>query len=238
MFESALMKSFRTMRPIACLILALLFVTPLWARQEPAPVTKAIEDYLRIQTKGLPGQTSFTVGSLDPNNNLAPCAAFEVGLAPGTRLWGRTSVNVRCVQEGGWSVFVPVRVRVVGDYLVTGRALSQGQTVTDADIGRQHGDLADLPAGILTERHQAIGHTAAQAVPAGRPLRGDMLRQALVIQQGQSVKVVSKGTGFQVANEGRALNNAVGGQVVQVRLGNGQVVSGIARPGGYVEVGF
>jgi len=228
------------MRLIACLAIALatLFAPPLWARQEPAPVRKAIEEYLRIQTKGLPGRASFTVGSFDPNNNLVPCSSLEVGQAPGARLWGRTRVAVRCTQEGGWSIFVPVQVRVIADYLITARPLSQGQLITDADLARQNGDLADLPAGILTDPHQAVGRTAIQSLPAGRPLRGDLLRQALVVQQGQSVRVVSKGPGFQVANEGRALNNAVDGQVAQVRLNNGQVVSGLARTGGYVEIGF
>jgi flagella basal body P-ring formation protein FlgA len=58
------------------------------------------------------------------------------------------------------------------------------------------------------------------------------------VLQNQAVKVVSKGPGFQVANDGRALNNGVEGQVVQVRLGNGQIVSGIARNGGVVEVTY
>jgi flagella basal body P-ring formation protein FlgA len=65
-----------------------------------------------------------------------------------------------------------------------------------------------------------------------------MLQQSLVVQQGQSVKVVSRGAGFQVANEGKALNNAAAGQVAQVRLGSGQVVSGIARASGVVEINY
>ncbi|HEX8964542.1 MAG TPA: flagellar basal body P-ring formation chaperone FlgA [Rhodocyclaceae bacterium] len=220
------------------LLLAALLVAPAFARQDPAPVRKAAEDYLRIQTKGLPGQVSFSVGAIDPNNNLAPCATLEASLAPGARAWGHTNVVVRCTQEGGWSLFVPAVVRVVADYLITGRSLAQGQLVTEADLAFQHGDLSELPVGILTDMRQAVGRTAAMSVPAGRPLRGDMLRQALAIQQGQSVKVVSNGPGFQVTNEGRALNGAAEGQTVQVRLATGQVVSGTARNGGYVEVGY
>ncbi len=228
------------MRLIAKLVLviALLSSATLSARQDPAPVRKAVEDYLRIQTKGLPGQVNFTVGVVDPNNALAPCAALEVSQATGANAWGRTTVVVRCMQEGGWSMFVPVQIRVIAGYLVTGRSLSQGQIVTEADLAHQTGDLADLPAGVLVEPQQAVGRTAAMSVPAGRPLRADMLRQALVIRQGQSVRVISKGPGFQVANEGRALNNAAEGQVAQVRLANGQVLSGIARTGGYVEAGL
>lgn len=220
------------------LVLAILFAAPAWARQDPVAVRTAIEEFLHVQTKGLPGQVSFTVGALDPANALAPCQAMEVALAPGTRAWGRSNVQVRCPQAGGWTVFVPVHIRVIGEYLVTNRPISQGQVISEADLGRQAGDLSELPAGILIDAQQATGRTAVMSVPAGRPLRSDMLRQATVVQQGQSVKVVSKGPGFQVANEGRALNNAAAGQVAQVRLANGQVVSGIARGGGYVEVGF
>ena len=76
-------------------------------------------------------------------------------------------------------------------------------------------------------------------MPAGRPLRGDMLRQAAAVQQGQNVSVISKGPGFQVTgSNGRALNTAGDGQIAQVRMANGHVVSGIARVGGVVEVSY
>jgi flagella basal body P-ring formation protein FlgA len=157
---------------------------------------------------------------------------------PGAKTWGRTNVAVRCQAEQSWSVFLPVHVRVVTDYLVAALPLAQGQTVTAADLARQEGDLSDLPAGVLTDERQAIGRTVTMPVGVGRPLRGDLLRLPMVVQQNQSVKVVSQGPGFQVTNEGRALNNGVEGQVVQVRLSNGQVVSGVARAGGVVAINF
>lgn len=218
-------------------VVAALVSTPLAARQDPAPVRKAIEDYLRVQTRGLPGQASYTIGNFDANNNLAPCPALEVAQAPGARAWGRTTVAVRCA-EAGWRVFVPVHIRIVADYIVSAQPLAQGQVIADSDLARRNGDLSELPAGVLTDEQQAVGRTSAMPIPAGRPLRADMLRQAVVVQQGQSVKVISQGPGFQVANEGRALNSAVEGQVVQVRLGSGQVISGIARGAGQVVVSY
>lgn len=217
----------------------LILAQPAAAYQEPAPVKKAVEDFLRIQTQGLPGQVSFNIGSIDPHNKLAPCSSFEVSLPSGARAWGRTSVLVRCQAEGGWKIFVPVQIHVIGSYLVTARSLSQGQIVVDADLTSSSGDLTELPSGILTETSQAIGKSLVQSLPVGRPLRSDLLRQALAVQQGQGVKVMSKGPGFQVtAGDGRALNNAIDGQSVQVRMANGHIVSGIARPGGVVEVTY
>ncbi len=219
-----------------CLLIASL---PAVARQEVAPVKAAIEDFLRIQVKGLPGVATFSVGSIEAQNNLAPCPSLAVSLPPGARAWGHTSVVVRCQVEGGWSIFVAVQVHIQGDYLVTARPLSQGQLVAEADLFKMRGDLTDLPAGILTEPGQAIGKTVARSVASGRPLRSDMLRLTLAIQPGQSVKVVSKGPGFQVsAGEGRALNGAGEGQLVQVRLPNGRVISGIAGQGGVVEIAY
>lgn len=220
------------------LVALALVATSATARQDPASVRKAVEDYLRVQAKGLPGTASYTIGGIDANNNLAPCPALEVGQAPGARPWGRTTVTVRCAVEAGWSMFVPVHIRVVADYVVTGRGLAQGQVVTDSDLAQRSGDLSELPIGVLTDPRQAVGRTTMMPIPAGRPLRADMLKQVAIVQQGQSVKVISRGAGFEVANEGRALNNAVEGQVVQVRLANGQVISGIARGAGQVVVAF
>jgi len=226
--------------PRILLTLALLFLAgPLLARQAPEPVKQAIEDFLRVQTKGLPGQVSFSVGQVDPQNGLAPCPAFEVSLPAGARAWGNTNVKVHCQGENSWDIFVPVKVRIIGDYLVTARSLSRGQVIVEADLAKNRGDLANLPSGILTEPSQALGKSLAQSVASGQPLRGDILRQPMVVQQGQGVKVLSKGPGFQVTGgEGRALNNAMEGQVVQVRMASGHVVSGIARPGGVVEVTY
>lgn len=206
--------------------------------QDPAAVRQAVTNFLRTEVAGLPGEVSYTVGSIDPKNRLAPCAAMTAGMAPGAKSWGRTSVAVRCQETGGWTVYVPVHIRVVADYLVAATTLAQGRTITAGDIARRHGDLSDLPAGIVTDEREALGRTAAYSIAAGRPLRADMLRLPMVIKQNQTVKVVSRGPGFEVANEGRALTNATVGQVVQVRLANGQVVSGIARASGFVEVGF
>ncbi|MCX8086970.1 MAG: flagellar basal body P-ring formation chaperone FlgA [Rhodocyclaceae bacterium] len=209
-----------------------------WAQQDPLPVKKAVLEWLKVQTRGLPGEVSIEVGSLDPGNRLAPCHDFEVSRPAGAKPWGRTNVLVRCLDEAGWRVYVPVQIRIKAAYLVSARPIAQGQELTATDLATQVGDLAELPASILTDASLAIGKVAASPIPAGRPLRADLLKMPTVVRSGQTVKLVSRGPGFAVTNEGRALNQAAEGQPVQVRLTNGQVVSGIARAGGIVEVSY
>lgn len=223
------------------LFVCLLFALPVLtvnAQQDPAPVKKAIDGWLKTQTKGLPGQVSWEIGGLDPGNQLAPCGSFDIGRPAGARPWGRTNVVVRCMGEAGWRVYVPVHIRVKADYLISARPIAQGQAVVAADLATELGDLSELPANILTEPGLAIGKIATASIPAGRPLRADMLKSQTVVRQGQTVRVVSRGPGFAVANEGRALANAQDGQVVSVRLGSGQVISGVAKADGTVEIGY
>lgn len=203
--------------------------------QTATAIQSAVSEYLAAQTGGLPGQVENSVGSLDPRLALPACPATEVFTPPGARLWGRTNVGVRCASPA-WTIYVPVTVRVTGTYLVTARPLAPGHVMTVTDISAATGDLTLLPAGIAQDPAQVLGRSLAGSLAAGQPVRTDGLRAPLVIQQGQAVKLVSKGRGFEVTAEGKALTQGLLGQVVQVRSPSGQTVSGIARSSGIVEV--
>jgi flagella basal body P-ring formation protein FlgA len=226
------------MRTIIGFVAGCLLALLAHAQQDPAPVKKAIDNWLKSQTKGLPGQVSWEIGGIDPGNQLAPCTAFDVSRPAGARPWGRTNLVVRCLGEASWRVYVPVHIRVKAEYFISARPIAQGQIVVAEDLATELGDLSELPGNILTDSGLAVGKAAASSIPAGRPLRADMLKAQTVVRQGQTVRVVSRGPGFAVANEGRALNNAIEGQVVQVRLGSGQVISGTAGAGGTVEISY
>lgn len=225
---------------IAFLLLPIFLSNPVaaLAQQDSAPVRQAIGHWLNDQLKGLPGEASYEIGSLAAGNQLAPCTRFDIGRPPGASAWGRGHVTVRCLDAPAWRINVPVHIRVKADYYVAARPIAQGQAITADDLATQLGDLSALPARIVTDGSLAIGKMAAVSIPAGSPLRTDMLRAMTVIRQGQSVRVISRGSGFEVTNEGRALGNAAEGQLAQIKMAGGQVVSGIARAGGIIEINF
>lgn len=211
---------------------------PAQAQQPPEAVRAAARELLLRDSHGLPGRVVIEVGEFDARNQLPPCARLEAFLPPGTRAWGQLNIGVRCASPVEWTAYVPGRVAVMGDYLVTRRPIRGGQVIAPADLERLNGDLAAQPDNTLTDMTQAVGHRARYSIAAGSPLRADMLRLPQAVRQGQNVKVVGAGEGFTVANEGRALNAAAAGEPVRVRLGNGQVVSGTAQADGSVEVRF
>lgn len=190
------------------------------------------------QTAAQPGSVTVTAGTLDPRLHLPACPAMEFFVPAGNRLWGNSNIGARCAAPSAWTVYVPVTVKITADIVFAARPLQSGQKLGEADILIKNDDLTQFASGVITDPRQALGKIVSLGVAAGYPLRLDMLRAPNVIQQGQSVKIVAKGPGFQVNAEGKALNNAAEGQVVSIRTPSGQVIKGTAREGGIVEVPF
>lgn len=206
--------------------------------QKHAVLRNTVEQFLKIQASGLPGRINVEVGAIDPRLKLPTCTQPEAFLPQGRRAWGTTTVGVRCTAPSSWSIYVQATVRVYGKYITTAAPLAQGQSIAPQDIAKVEGDLTMLPAGIITDESQALGRSLAVSLPLGTPLRQDALRSRQAVRQGQIVKVITAGPGFQVSGEARALTNASDGQMARVRAPNGQVVSGVARLGGVVEVTY
>jgi flagella basal body P-ring formation protein FlgA len=205
-------------------------------RQEVPAIMKTVENFVHSETAGFPGQVDVSFGAIDPRLNLPACQALEPFVPAGGRLWGQGSVGVRCNGQTPWTIYVAVSVKVMANVVHVVRPLAQGQAVGASDIALQKADLAQLPAGILTDPAQAVGKILVGSIAPGQPLRQDALRSPPVVMQGQTVKLLARGRGFSVSSEGKALAAAAEGQVVQVRIQSGQTISGIARSGSLVEV--
>ena len=202
------------------------------ASQNHAEILQAVETFVRAQTLTLPGTVAIQVGAIDTRIKVPPCPDMEAFLPPGGRLFGNSTVGVRCTNPGKWTLFVPVQIKVSANMLVANRPLQQGQIVRAEDIGSQSGELAQ--AAILTDPAEAIGKVLKFSLGAGQVLKQDMLRVPFAVTQGQTVKIQVEGEGFAVHADGQALNNAAEDQNVQVRTYSGQVISGVAKADGIV----
>lgn len=208
------------------------------SKQSLAVIKSKVAEFLTTQTIGYPGDVSIQVGAIDPNLRLAACDDLELFLPQGSRAWGKISVGVQCQAPGKWRIYVQNTVKVIGNYLVAAAPLAQGQVLSEYDVMVEKGDLTHLPAGVFTEQTQAIGRSVQMSMTAGTVLRQEMLKVMPVVQQGQTVKLFASGSGFSISAEGQALAKANEGQVTQVKVASGKVISGIARQGGQVEVAF
>ena len=230
--------------------LALLLVAGLAHAQAPAPagdkaqleqmardwVEPALASAVGADGAG-PLRPEIIMGSLDARLQLAPCARIEPYLPPGTRLWGRSRVGLRCL-EGAvrWNVFMPVTVKAWGPGWVLKRPVPSGTVLTQDDAEMADMDWAEQPYAVLANPERWVGQQAAYALQPGQALRQNMVRPVAAFGPGAQVRVSSIGAGFQVVVSGEALTAGIPGQSVRVRLGGGRVVTGTVRDGQTVEV--
>jgi flagella basal body P-ring formation protein FlgA len=211
----------------------------------PAAPAGAIQDHAQIkvvatalvqqQSAALPGKVSYQVNEIDQRIALPACAKLEAFLPAGSQFIGKTSVGVRCMEKNGWSIFVPVQIKVSLNLLVSARQLPLGHTLQEQDLVVQTIEASQTEG--LTDPKQALGKVLRYGIAAGQVLREDMLRLPFSVTQGKIVQLIVQGDGFGIRNDGAALGNASEGQTVQVRTGSGRVIGGIAQANGVVEIG-
>ncbi|MDR2637367.1 MAG: flagellar basal body P-ring formation protein FlgA [Zoogloeaceae bacterium] len=221
---------------LACFFffLCLLFLP---ARAANDPLLQKVEDFVRDELRDQPGLRSVVAGPLDSRLRLPACDTLQPFLPnAATRLAGQTNIGLRCLGPSRWSIFVPVIIAIDRPYLAAVTALPAGHILREGDVVVQMGDAAGLPASALRDPAEALGKTLKISLRAGQPLRQELLTMPLIVQQGQNVRLIFHGEGFTATNEGKALNRASAGQVVQVRTLSGTVVSGIAQEDGTVLV--
>ncbi len=199
------------------------------------PARSVIEKFLLVQTAGLPGKVTISVSA--PSSGPLPlCDTLEPFLPQGAAAWGRVSVGLRCRAERPWTRFVAAHVTVVGSYFVAARAIDVGQALHAGDVTERTGDLTGLPRSVITHAAELNGVVATNRIAPGAPLRRELLRGVIVIQQGQTVRLIVQGPGFVVSTEGKAMTRAAIGQAVQVKTQEGRLVSGVAGEDGQVKL--
>ncbi|HEU0189135.1 MAG TPA: flagellar basal body P-ring formation chaperone FlgA, partial [Gallionella sp.] len=206
------------------------------ASQDHAQIRNVATAFVQRQTAELPGKVAYKVDEIDQRITLPECARLEAFLPAGSQIIGKTAIGVRCNEANGWSIFVPVQIRISLNLLVIARPLPLGHTLQAQDLSTQVTETSRSMG--FSDPKQVIGKVLRYSVTAGQVLREDMLRLPYSVTQGQAVQLAVQGNGFGIRSEGVALNNASDGQTVQVRVASGRVTSGVARAGGVVEIGL
>ena len=206
--------------------------------QNLTELTSVAEQFLTERAQHISGQAEITVYPLDPRLMVPACDNLVPYLSQGAKVWGRTTVAIRCLAPEPWHITVKANVRVYAPHLAATKALPPGHVITASDLSMITSDITAKRPGMLTDKEHAIGRIVARAIQPGRAIRPEQLRAVKAIQAGQAVRIVGKGNGFVVSGEGHAINGAEEGQITRVKMANGSMIRGIARSDGVIELNF
>jgi flagellar basal body P-ring formation protein FlgA len=216
-----------------CLLAA--HTAPIWAAeaQDAGVLDAALAQQVRklaaegTRASAQASRVEVSVGQLDPRLRLAPCEKVEPYLPPNTRLWGRSRIGLRCVRgPSAWNVYLPITVKVYAPALVAATALPAGAVLAATDLREAEIDWAEEPGGAFTQPESLLGRTLARPLSAGQGPRPSHLKPRLWFAAGDTVRVITAGSGFSAVSTGEALTPGVEGQTARVRTDGGRVVTG------------
>jgi flagella basal body P-ring formation protein FlgA len=158
---------------------------------------------------------------------------LEAFFLPGQRQSGSLSVGVRC--EGGrpWTLYSKVRVKAYRHVVVLKSAVRQGSMLTEADLGLERRDLAELRGKYFTSFDPIINRPVKRTLAAGAVLSPEWLAVPKMIRRGQKVIIQAESSHFAVKMSGQALSDGEAGQRIRVRNDqSARIVEGtVAGPG-------
>jgi flagella basal body P-ring formation protein FlgA len=178
------------------------------------------------------------VESLDKRLRLQHCdAPLQAFSNSSANTLGNRTVGVRCNAPTEWTVYVPIRVKVMREVVVAARTLAANKTLTKADLKLQLMDIADLRQGFLASPAQALGKQLKYPIAIGTVLPTRGLKQVKVVRRGEQITLVASAGSMEVRMHGTAMADASVGEKVKVKNSSSKrVVEGVVEAPGIVKV--
>jgi flagella basal body P-ring formation protein FlgA len=186
---------------------------------------------------GFASESKLEVSLVDAPTNLPACQEISTYL-PGNpiKVAGTVRVAVRCHAPSSWLLFVTAKILTLQKYWVWNEDLPSGTVLTGQELTERSTWTDQMVTNTESDLNFFTGKTLKQNVSKGSTAFSSMIKTVPVIMAGQTVKITVNGNGFKISTDGRALSSALPGQSIQVRMTTGQLVSGVATPGGTVEI--
>jgi flagella basal body P-ring formation protein FlgA len=204
--------------------------------QDMGDLVSKAEQYLKMKF-GNNSDSKVQVQVPEENLNLPECKKLEFftpSSNPGAN--GNVRVSAKCFSPQPWTIYLNASVSQKKIYYVNKVRLESGHIIGEADLVAKKDFPENIPFNTVSDPQQIIGKAVISTIEAGTPMIGTGLKNEYIINFGQTVKVAVGGSGFRINAEGKAMNSAALGQNVQVKMASGQIINGIARSGGFVEV--
>lgn len=184
------------------------------------------------------------VNSLDKRLRLAKCSnQLETFWSPGSRRYGRVTVQVACEGPKSWRIHVQSTVTYEGSVWVLGKGVRRGEILDQSDLEKK---VITVGANNHAFRNvldpvrnldRWLGYEFSKRVTAGTVLDESMLVQARIVNKGEPVLIVYETVGLQLQAKGVALSEGAKGSPVQVRnTSSGKTVDAIVLARGLVQL--
>jgi flagella basal body P-ring formation protein FlgA len=184
------------------------------------------------------------VNSLDKRLRLAKCSdRLQTFWSPGSRRYGRVTVQVACEGPKSWRIHVQSTVTYEGTVWVLGKGVRRGEILKQSDleqkvitVGANNHAFRNV-ADPVKNLDRWLGYEFSKRVTAGTVLDEGMLAPAKIVNKGEPVLIVYETVGLQLQTKGVALSEGAKGSPIKIRnTSSGKTVDAIVLARGLVQL--
>lgn len=170
-------------------------------------------------------------------STLAPCASEPAVEASRDRWLGRIRLSVHCDKNPGWRFNTSATVDLILPVAVLRESLPRNHVLRARDIRFEPVNIAQLRQGYFLSADPVTGASLVRNLSRDKVLNNRVIEIPPLVQRGDRVQIVAKGTGFAVQMSGTALADGVHGRQIRVRNNSSErVVRAWVVDRGVVEI--
>lgn len=145
-------------------------------------------------------------------------------------------LEVLCDDPDSWHSIFTANVISPKKYFVAAHDLDIGTVISDSDITVLHEYNALLSTAIISEKEKILGLTVTHPIQINKFFLRSDLKPSRGLMIGQTIKIISRGKGFQIFNKGKLLNNPSNGQFARVETSSKKLVTGVVEGTTVVDI--
>jgi len=213
----------------------------LWTALIPAHASNTLEQdatlFLNTHLSELHPDAAITV-SVNPISSrikLVRCSdpvQFKTTYSGSSR---RVSLRAMCSQPR-WQIYMTAKVQITKPIIVSRRAIMKGEALSASSFQLQQRDITTLRNNYFSQPSEVVGYAAKRNIPPNSVLTTSMLKQATMIEKGDSVMIEARKGSLSIRMAGTALQKGLKGKQISVRNDkSGRVIKAVVIAPGLVR---
>jgi len=181
-------------------------------------IKKQVRSHIIQRASFLGNDVTARVNNIDQRLRLKKCTAPLQIKTTGNELKpGRNTLNVSCLSDTPWRIFLTSHIEVYKDIYVAKNLLSKGAVVKSSDLMLKKTNITSLHKRYLSNRTGIINQSVKRTIAKGDLFTTNNLTDRLLIKKGDLINIIASNKGFAINMKGKALASGSEGQRISVK---------------------
>jgi flagella basal body P-ring formation protein FlgA len=139
------------------------------------------------------------MGTLDRRLRLQACTGeLEAFSHVTNKGLGNQTIGVRCYVPVAWTVYVPVKVKILKPVVIAVRSLVAKQIINKSDVRMERQDIASIRQGYVENIETVVGKQLKYSISMGMVISPNNLAAQKVVHRGEQIVLIAKAGSMEV----------------------------------------